>query len=520
LAEAKFPSVRLFGLLGPAVAELAIKTNIMDILTPGDFVEDVGPASDLSRRVFVTGLGFVSVALLMGCLGGCEQLADAIKNRPTRRRLRIGSSAVDADIDTYRQAVTAMKSLSPSDPRSWTAQAEIHGTVAGGFNFCEHATEHFFDWHRAYLFYFEKICQKLTGNTKFGLPYWNWNQNPAMHPAFLDPSSSLFLARSRTDLSGVAAVSTADLDPIMLDSNFFTFWQQIEGTPHNTVHSFVGLTMGTGGSALDPIFWTHHCMVDYCWAKWNAELGNNNTNDPSWVNHVNSHFVDADGNPTSADARTTTIMPLLSYQYESSAIGSSPAAAAIKTKAEFQRLEKRLREGANIRFEIKQRIRLEDRATVSIAQPFSKETRLTPQDFARIINSDTARETIFASIEYAQLPPTSDFSVRVFLNLPNANSSTPIENPHYAGSFAFFGTEAPNVAAAVSGHRHQPKFLVNLNNTIQKLKRSKELKEGSPISLQLVPVPFAGKFEREDTQLVLNAIELIITPVIINPRSQ
>jgi tyrosinase len=496
----------------------------METLTPADFVEELSFSNNLSRRVFVKGLGFVSVALLMGSLGGCDQLADAIKNRPVRRRLRIGSPEVDADIAIYRQAVKSMKDLDisdPGDPRSWKNQAGIHGTVAGGFNFCEHGTPHFFDWHRAYLFYFEKICQKLTGNAKFGLPYWNWNQNPAINPAFLDPTSSLFLARSNTDLSGVAAVSMADLDPIMADTNFFTFAQQIEGTPHNTVHGFVGLTMGTGGSALDPIFWTHHCMVDYCWAKWNIEMGNNNTNDATWINRVNSHFVDADKNPATDTAGITTIMPLLSYRYESSAIGSSPAAAAIQTKAEFQKVEKRLREGANIRFEVKQRTRVAERAAVSIARPFSTETKLAPQDFARIVDSDATRERVFATIEYAQLPPMSDFSVRVFLNLPNANRSTPTEDPHYAGSFAFFGTEAPSASSGAGAeHKHQPRFLVNLSNTIQRLKRRQELKDGSPLSLQLVPVPFAGKFEREDTQLVLNAIEIITTPVIVNSPPQ
>ena len=44
-----------------------------------------------SRRVFIQGVGFVSVALLMGSLGGCETLIEAIRNRPIRRRLRTGS---------------------------------------------------------------------------------------------------------------------------------------------------------------------------------------------------------------------------------------------------------------------------------------------------------------------------------------------------------------------------------------------------------------------------------------------
>ena len=76
----------------------------MEYLTPKDFADD-NPLSTVSRRVFIKGLGFVSVALLVSTLGGCDKLADAIKNRPVRRRLRTGSPEVDADINTYRNAV-------------------------------------------------------------------------------------------------------------------------------------------------------------------------------------------------------------------------------------------------------------------------------------------------------------------------------------------------------------------------------------------------------------------------------
>jgi hypothetical protein len=138
-----------------------------------------------------------------------------------------------------------MKNLdttNPADPRSWNNQAFIHGSVPpGGFRFCQHGTDHFFDWHRAYLLNFERIIQKLTGNPKFGLPYWNWNQDPDIHPAFLDSSSSLFLARTRTTMTGqpTGAVTTGALDPIFADTNFFTFSHQLEGTPHNTVRPWI-----------------------------------------------------------------------------------------------------------------------------------------------------------------------------------------------------------------------------------------------------------------------------------------
>jgi len=72
--------------------------------------------------------------------------------------------------------------------------------------------------------------------------------------------------------------------------------------------------------------------------------------------------------------------------------------------------------------------------------------------------------------------------------------------------------------AAADHPGHQPQFLVNITNTVQRLRQRQELKEDTPLSIQLVAVPFAAKFEREDTQLVLNKIEIIITPVIVNDQ--
>jgi len=487
-------------------------------LLPGESEQS---SSELSRRVFVKGLGFVTVGLILSTMGGCDldKLLEAIANRPMRRWLRTGSPEVDADIATYKQGVTLMKGLPAGDPRHWDKQAAIHGVAPCCFNFCQHSTggsfaDHFFDWHRVYLLNFERIIQKLTGNAKWGLPYWNWNQTPDVHTDY--QSAPLSLPRTHNTMTGqpTGVVTTPVLDPILADTNFFTFSHQLEGTPHNTVHTWIGGTMGGTGSAEDPLFWAHHCMIDYCWAKWNIELGNNNTNDSTWVNTNNEHFVDADGNPTSMTAGLTTILPLISYQYESSAIGSSPATAAVKTKSAYEKLKSRVQAGANVKFDIKKRILIAERAPITIARPTSKETKVAAADLAAIVNSDSAKERIFATIGFAELPATSDFSVRVFVNLPNASLSTPQEDPHYAGSFAFFGTSPPTAMAAGDHPGHQPQFLVNITDTIQRLRQRQELKESTPISIQLVAVPFAGKFEREDTQLVLNKIEIIITPVI------
>lgn len=467
----------------------------------------------LDRRVFVKGVGLVSVGLILSTLGGCETLIEAIKNRPVRRRLRTGSADVDAAIAIYRDAVSAMKALPGSDPRSWTAQAAIHGSVTGGFNLCQHGTNHFFSWHRAYLLYFERICQNLTGQTSFGLPYWNWNQTPDIHPAFTVSGSSLSHPRVKTTVAGSSAFSNSTMDTIFSDTNFFTFSSQLEGSPHGTAHVLIGGDMGGGGSARDPLFWTHHCMVDYCWAKWNIELGNDNTNDPAWTGTSWDHFVDGTGNPASVTAGLTTVMPLLSYRYESSAVGSSPAVGELSA-ADFKKIEKRIKEGAAVRFDIKKRVRVAERARISIARPFSQESRLTASDLTALIEADSARERIFASVNYARMPPVNDFFVRVFINMPDANAGTPTDDPHFAGSFAFFGT---HVERAGAGHG-QTDFLVDVMGTLRKLRGIGQLRPGQPISVQLVAVPATERFIKPEAELQLEGIDLIVTPVVIRTR--
>ncbi len=474
------------------------------------------PAS-MQRRVFVKGVGYVTLAFLLSTsLGGCESCNEQIKNRPIRRRLRTGSAEVDADVETYRQAVAAMKALPASNPRSWAAQAAIHGTVAGGFNLCQHGTDHFFSWHRAYLLYFERICQELTGNKKWGLPYWNWNKNPDLLPQYVDPTNDLFSTRTRTSATGLSAVTNSALDPIFPDGNFFTFSSQIEGTPHNSVHGYIGGIMGTGGSAGDPLFWNHHCMVDYCWYKWNVDMGNDNPGDAGWTGTSWNHFVDASGNPATVTAGITTLFPLLSYQYECSSIGSGNfQCLQIVTKRDFQILEARLKKGRDIKFDIRRRIPIAERAGLITGRPFHAPLRLEKGVEEAIIGNDMNKEFVFASIDFARLPKNSDFFVRVFINNPNANPETSIEDPHYAGSFAFFGTDTGDTGMHEGHGPHQPKFLVNLSPTIKALRERNELQPGSGFSVQLVPVPYMdSKVNPEDT-LALDHLSLIITPVVV-----
>lgn len=480
-------------------------------------IESFDRPNDMNRRVFIEGVGYVSLSLLFSSLlGGCESLLDQIKKRPVRRRLRTGSPEVDHDIAIYKDAVSQMKALPASNPRSWAAQAAIHGTISGGFNFCQHGTNHFFSWHRAYLLYFERICQELTGEKKFGLPYWNWNQNPSLHPEFTSAGSPLNHPRSNTGVGTNPAFSNGTLNPIFGDGNFFTFSSQIEGTPHNIAHGIIGMNMATGGSPLDPVFWTHHCMADYCWAKWNIELDHDNPNDAAWNNTSWDHFVDENGNQVNVTAGITILMPFLSYRYETSAIGDFTAGAdlASRSSEDLKKVEERLRKGADIRFDIKRRVSIAGGAKLIISKPYSAVTQVSSDDFRSLIESDRQNEKIFVRINYANLPQVNDFFVRVFINRPDAGPQTPTDDDHYAGSFAFFGTHS----ADHGDHAGKTDFLVNITGTLQNLRRRDLMRPDGPLSIQLVAVPAGDQFVRAEAELTLEGIEFIITPVIVSRK--
>jgi tyrosinase len=300
------------------------------------------------------------------------------------------------------------------------------------------------------------------------------------------------------------------------DTNFFTFSSQIEGTPHNSIHPWVGGIMGGGGSAGDPVFWTHHCMVDYCWAKWNLELENDNTNDSTWIDTSWDHFVDGSGDTVTVTAGITTLFPLLTYQYESSAIGSVPAKDVPTAGKDFEELKKRVEKGADVRFAIKRRIPIAEAADIAIEKPYSREAGVSAADFSLLLESEAARENIFASIEYAEAPPTNDYFVRVFVNLPNANERTSIEDPHYAGSFAFFGTRVEGGR----GHAEAPSFLVDVTRTLRELRRRQELSPGAPLSIQLVAAPMSETFSRRDAVLRLRKVEMLVTPVTVRSKDK
>ncbi len=459
-----------------------------------------------TRRDFIKGAGAVGALTLAVGTGGCEKWWKKVKERPTRRNIA-NLPANDPIIQTYRDAVAAMKALPASDGRNWTKQAEIHN------NKCVHANWWFLPWHRAYLFNFEAICRKLTGNEDFALPYWNWTTSPSIPAPFFVPGSALVnTTRAATAASVVNStmVGAATITNILSQTNFFLFasdqattqqefagYGMLEATPHNYIHGFVGGEMGTYMSPLDPIFWCHHNMVECLWVHWNVNQGNPNTNDPAWNNFSFSDFVDGDGNPVNVQVATTLLYPVLSYQFEPCA----PGAADHARDQDAQALEKFLREGAPAKLEYVKRYELRRAVNVGLdATP--PRLKIEPEAFRAMMDAG-AREKAILTVDEVEAPPKQDVFVRVFINKPDAGPDTPISDPHYAGSLAFFCCATGGAHADMA--KPKLRYLVDVTNTVRSLNQSGALT--ADVDITLVPVPVENR-PVETRSVTMNRIEL------------
>jgi Common central domain of tyrosinase/Polyphenol oxidase middle domain len=250
--------------------------------------------------------------------------------------------ADDPTVVALKKAITVMKKRPASDPTSWVYQANIHGTTATkllpGWNSCTHHSAFFLSWHRMYLYFFERILRKASGDQNFALPYWDWTKsygrdlpptfrepkNATQNPLYMegrDPKMNLggLLARAVVKNDYETAMKSNVIFASLLDDNT-TFNSTIEGI-HGAIHVMVGGKAGLMRSiqtaAQDPIFWMHHCNIDHVWEKWMSE-----TNPPlpdvkdPWMTQKFAFFDENGKRVTMSGNDIVDIAKQLNYAYE------------------------------------------------------------------------------------------------------------------------------------------------------------------------------------------------------------
>ncbi|XP_054158307.1 uncharacterized protein LOC128956610 [Oppia nitens] len=228
--------------------------------------------------------------------------------------------------DELKRGISLMKMRSVRnqyDPLGWYFQSNIHGwpkydASAGAqsmvnkhnWHRCQHGHYFFLPWHRMYLYFFERILQRVTGNPNMTVPYWDYfdPEQRALPETFRIPPDTqhnpLYVRERCRAINSGMPLREENVSPVpALSASFFATDDRIdqfhvchafgggqsqpkiiapkqgllERIPHDNIHMFIGGPNGFMSdecrASRDPIFWLHHSQIDRLWESWKAMGG-------------------------------------------------------------------------------------------------------------------------------------------------------------------------------------------------------------------------------------------------------
>jgi polyphenol oxidase len=374
--------------------------------------------------------------------------------------------------DRLKAAYDALRQLRtnrPEDPRNWLSQGLIHcwyctGSLDGLSGPEIHGGWWFLPWHRAYLYFHERILGDLIDDPSFTLPYWDWdtpdrNRFPDLYMTPNDPSNPLFdTFRAATATDRIPNDPTAGLDLVgpqrmanVLGQVSFDLFGgagegasgqlgTLEGAPHGGVHLWVTnpqnlvpaqINMGVlGTAALDPVFYAHHANIDRLWEVWLAA-------DPTHANPANDEwlrgqffFYDHARQWTSITvADVVDTQTSLRYRYQAP---TTPTPLIAVARAEAATGGARMAPVTVVRERVVELTADDEKplppepTTLSASWPEAA-TR------AAVTDSEAGRRYVLR-IDGVRVPRDEALMVRVFLNQPDATAETPATGPNFAGT--------------------------------------------------------------------------------------
>jgi len=394
---------------------------------------------------------------------------------PIKRKLHVRKNIytlTPAEIATLRMGVAAMKARAPTDPTSWWYQARMHaidsGTAAALQDQCQHRQFLFFSWHRMFVYYFERILRKASGDPNFAQPYWNYTDVPAQGPipeAYRLPADEatnpLYNATRAAVYNGGAALPPGDVSYAsgFNLTNFTTTTAgvpsfggrtvsgpmhfpspspgsgRIEQSPHNNVHNDIGGSAGDmagGESPRDPVFWLHHSNIDRLWKRWIA-LGNGRTNptgDSVWMNHVFT-FFDENGNQVNlTGAQVLNTASQLGYRYD-----DDPWVLWPLVKVKLAMAAERRFLAPEVLASVKRPVRLGvARVDAPVKLPEKSRAAVTES-----LQAEAAKERLVLQLKDIQYDAPVGITYLLFLNLPADVRNPDHTHPSFIGTLGFFG---------------------------------------------------------------------------------
>lgn len=449
---------------------------------------------DIKRRQFIqastaiVALGMTDGALLLSGNQSARAAPGPTKN--VRRDVTANVAGLD-QVAAYERAVRLMKDRDANDPLSWESQAQIHQ------NHCPHGNWWFLPWHRAYLFHFESICQKVLSDPSFRLPYWNWTKDRSVPAAFWDERTSLFQPDREispndeidSDVTGrtlINGILNNNVDVLLYSGATKTDNQreqasqgELESTPHNGVHVFVGGQMGSFLSPRDPIFWLHHANVDRLWRSWSELHQHRSIGDKLWKDHKLTEFYDVDGKVVTHVTAATEDFAKFNAEYDvletvvststkrpMKALSLTTQGIAGRQLVAFSADVGDLGNAGSMKLAIDTPIR--SSITKATAPLLAAEEKPIDSVILMKIDGITVKNT--------------DTRLRVFINCDKPTPNTPIGSPSFVATINFFGTDHADHGG--DGFN----FVFNCTSTFAKLKKSGLYDGTGDIKVSFVPI--------------------------------
>jgi tyrosinase len=310
----------------------------------------------------------------------------------------------------------------------------------------------FLPWHRMFVFHFERMIRKFSGDDKFALPYWNYSTpTPSLHGVIpkefrmkSDPTFGVLYVGKRNappqpDVNAGQPIDKGQPDdPLGLgclaECTYQShgavqgFCMNLDNSIHGQVHVLVGNTENMGvipWAAFDPVFWMHHCNVDRLWASWNHG-GRTNPTDPSFLNQTFT-FADENNNKVVMKVQDVVDFAKLGYTYdefEKVPPCKKPADVIRSSAATLQK-----------RAVVPAAVTALDRVPVIVAleQPATEATPLT-QHVAAL----APEKSLYLVIEHLRAATAPGVLYHIYFDMPKG-TPTAETDPYYVGAIHFFG---------------------------------------------------------------------------------
>jgi tyrosinase len=351
----------------------------------------------------------------------------------------------EAELNALKVGIIKMKSLPYTDPTSWAYQSAIHGTNMNdnlpSWNTCHRngESDFFFAWHRMYLYFYERILRSKSGRANLTLPYWDYQTNPALPPAYREnsPANPLYDGTRNSTMNNggslPSSISTA-FNNSMNIIPFYSFQNDLNGGPHGAVHNTISGNMTfVNSAAQDPVFWLHHSNVDRLWEKWLSMCnGRTNPTDNTWLNKTYT-FFDENGTAVNMSGRLIVeVANQLRYRYDGLPNVASCPAARTTAATRQTLLTKEAAVDINGRTQ---------QTTFAGDSPAQLEEFIRTKNRSNFNFNNTARqERLVISFEGVHIEQMPQGAVEVYLNLPNGAVPNPQSN-NFAGLLDLFSAE-------------------------------------------------------------------------------